>query len=93
MHDQPPELHEASLGWLLATWQVVSSERLGLAQTLPCVEPPEAADDLRETILRDYETIKAEIERRQGLVHGLLSTSIGDDGCVLVLYPDPPAAP
>jgi hypothetical protein len=84
---EPPELHDASLGWLLATWQVVAAERMGLAETTACVEPPEAADELRRTILHDYETVRAELERRRGLLDGVLSTSIGHDGSILIVHP------
>jgi hypothetical protein len=83
----PDPLREASLGWLLASWQTVRAERMGLGDTLACVEPPDAQETLREAILRDYRAIRAELARRRQLLDGIPIADIGDDGAMLVLRP------
>ena len=64
----PDPLREASLPWLLARWQEVRAERFGLVDTLPCVEPPEAADELRRTVEHDYRQIRRELAMRRAVV-------------------------
>jgi hypothetical protein len=88
---EPHELAQASLPCLIAMWQSVAAEHANLADTLPCVEPEDARDDLRQTIQRDYATIQTELARRRALTRHLAQHA-GDDGLRLLLYPDPPAA-
>ncbi len=80
------ELHDASLPWLIARWQEVRSERFGLADTLPCVEPESARDELRHTIEHDYELIRDELARRRALVRAVADDTF-EDGCRLLLRP------
>ena len=80
------ELHSASYPWLVARWAEVRAERLGLADTLLCVEPRGARDNLRQTIEHDYQAIRHELARRRALVQELSGDAF-EDGCRLLLVP------
>jgi hypothetical protein len=80
-------LHEASLPWLLARYEDVRTEWMGLDITLACVEPEDARETLRDTIERDLRDLHAELTRRTHLLDGYTLADIGHDGSLLVLYP------
>jgi hypothetical protein len=83
----PPELHDASLGYLLAVWQEIAAERLGMVENTACVEPPEARDEIRRTIESDRLDLAAELHRRRHLLDGINLAGVGDDGAMLMLRP------
>jgi hypothetical protein len=84
---EPPELADASLGYLLAVWQEIAAERLGMAENTACVQPPEARDEIRRTIEADYRAVVTEVHRRRHLLDQIPLADVGDDGCVFILRP------
>lgn len=82
--DRP--LRDASFGWLAVRLREVYAERERLPDTLPCVEPEGARDDLRDTIEQDYRQLVEELAVRRALVEAM-SVDAYDDGCTLLLFP------